>query len=215
MRKFIFTSCILLSLLVLCSFKSKPITIDLQLKSTAPQIEYAVQKFKELKQEDGFAFTSSNADFTIKATVDSIHLKSEAYKIVAKNKMVEVTGGDATGLMYGLLEIKNQLKSGATSIVSKAESPKLMFRAIKHNLPWSTYRNSEALSLHYETCRDTAYWEAFLDMMVENRFNKLTLWNLHPFSFMVKIKKYPEASSVSDKELAEWQTNVAQTFSHG
>jgi len=41
--------------------------------------------------------------------------------------------------------------------------------------------------------------------MVENRFNKLTLWNLHPFSYMVKTEKYPEGCSLSDEELAEWQ----------
>jgi len=42
-------------------------------------------------------------------------------------------------------------------------------------------------------------------MMTENRFNKLTLWNLHPFSYMVKTQKYPEGCSLSDKDLAEWQ----------
>jgi hypothetical protein len=107
--------------------------------------------------------------------------------------------------MYGLLEVKNQLKAGKRIIESKEESPKLMFRAIKFNLPWDSYRRSPALDLHYETCRDTIFWHSFLDMMVENRFNKLTLWNLHPFSYMVKTAKYPEGCSLSDLELAEWQ----------
>ena len=72
-------------------------------------------------------------------------------------------------------------------------------------MPWDSYRRSPALDLHYETCRDTVFWNGFLDMMVENRFNKLTLWNLHPFSFMVKTKKYPEGCSVSDEDLPKWQ----------
>ena len=187
------------------SCNKKNITIHLDLKSSAPEIIYAAGKIKALQQTNAVIFSDSIADLNIRAEIDSVNLKSEAYRIVSKNNLVEVSGGDAVGLMYGLLEVKNQIKSGGRRIDSKEESPHLQFRAIKHNLPWSTYRNSEALSLHYETCRDTTYWEAFLDMMVENRFNKLTLWNLHPFSYMVKTAKYPEGCSLSDQELAEWQ----------
>lgn len=107
--------------------------------------------------------------------------------------------------MYGLMEVKNQLKAGKRTIENKEESPNLMFRAIKFNLPWDSYRRSPALDLHYETCCDTNYWESFLDKMVENRFNKLSLWNLHPFNYLVKTEKYPEACGFNDQELTEWQ----------
>ena len=187
------------------SFTSSPVIIRLNVDGSAPQVNFAVQKLIELKQSSTVSFSDINPDLTIQTTLDAVHLKHEAYKIVAKDKLVTVYGGDAVGLMYGLLEVKNQLKAGKRTIESKEETPQLMFRAIKFNLPWDSYRRSEALSLHYETCRDTSYWEAFLDMMAENRFNKLTLWNLHPFSYMVKTKKYPEGCSLSDKDLAEWQ----------
>ena len=199
---------IVLSFLIaglLLSCNKKNLTIHLELQSLASQTNYAVDKLKELQQNRDLVFSESNADLTIHAALDTINLKSEAYRIVVQNKLVEITGGDAVGLMYGLLEVKNQLESGKRTIKSKEESPDLMFRAIKFNLPWDSYRRSPALQLHYETCRDTAYWEAFLDMMVENRFNKLTLWNLHPFSYMVKTEKYPEGCSVSDEDLPEWQ----------
>ncbi len=181
------------------------LTIHLNFDETAPQIVYAAEKLKELEGTNGLIFSDNSPDLTIQAALDSINLKSEAYQIVSKDDQVEVTGGDAVGLMYGLLEVKNQLKSGKRKIESREESPNLMFRAIKFNLPWDSYRRSEALQLHWETCRDTAYWEAFMDMMVDNRFNKLTLWNLHPFSYMVKTAKYPEGCSVSDEDLPAWQ----------
>jgi hypothetical protein len=191
-------------LVLLFSCSKKNLTVRLELNSSAPQIDYAADKLKELEQTNGIVFSDS-ADLTIQAALDTINLKSEAYKIVSQNNLVEVTGGDAVGLMYGLLEVKNQLKAGATTIESKEESPNLMFRAIKFNLPWDSYRRSPALDLHFETCRDTIFWKSFLDMMVENRFNKLTLWNLHPFSYMVKTEKYPEGCSLTDEELVEWQ----------
>jgi hypothetical protein len=59
------------------------------------------------------------------------------------------------------------------------ERPNLEFRGIKYNLPWETYRPSSALDQHIPTARDLKYWEAFLDMMVENRFNVVSLWNMH------------------------------------
>lgn len=200
------------ALLILMSFAKGPVAIRLNVNSTSPQVEYALEKMKELQQSNIVVISDKNSDLTINASLDSIKLKPEAYKIVSKNNLVTITGGDAVGLMYGLLEVKDQLKAGKVSIASKEESPNLMFRAIKFNLPWDSYRRSPALQLHYETCRDTKYWESFLDMMVENRFNKLTLWNLHPFSYMVKTAKYPEGCSLSDKDLAEWQVFWKELF---
>jgi len=206
MKKSFWNYCFVLSAaFLLMSFTNRPFIIRLDINDSAPQVKYAVEKINELKQSSAVSFSDINPDLTIQTILDSVNLKHEAYKIVSKDKLVKVSGGDAVGLMYGLMEVKNQLKAGKRKIESKEETPNLMFRAIKFNLPWDSYRRSEALSLHYETCRDTNYWEAFLDMMVENRFNKLTLWNLHPFSYLVKTKKYPEACSLSDKELVEWQ----------
>ncbi len=50
-----------------------------------------------------------------------------------------------------------------------------------------------------------AFWEAFLDMMVENRFNALTLWSAHLFPYMIRAENYPEATPFNDQELEEWQ----------
>ncbi len=192
-------------LFLLFSFSEKTPTVRLELHSEMPQVIYAAEKIKTLQKTNAIVFDESNADLTIRTRLDSVNLVKEAYRITVNNDIVEVTGGDAVGLMYGLLEVKNQLKAGKTTIESKEESPNLSFRAIKFNLPWDSYRRSPALQLHYETCRDTNYWKSFLDMMVENRFNKLTLWNLHPFSYMVKTEKYPDGCSVSDEDLPQWQ----------
>jgi hypothetical protein len=118
---------------------------------------------------------------------------------------VRIEAGNPAGLMYGVLDIKEQLENGQGKIISKSETPHLSFRAIKFNLPWMSYRKGKALQLHSETCRDTVYWHHFLDMMAENRFNKLTLWSQHPFHLMVRTEKYPEACGLNDEELADWQ----------
>lgn len=120
---------------------------------------------------------------------------------------VVVTGGDDTGAMYGVLDVCEQLRGGSTfeKLTEKKATPEVPFRAIKFNLPWAPYRDGEQTEIHTDTCRDLSFWRAFLDMMARNRFNALTLWNLHPFPYMVKPEAFPEASPFSDKELERWK----------
>jgi hypothetical protein len=115
-------------------------------------------------------------------------------------------------MIYGALALAEQLRNHVAfnrvslgQVIAENQTPQLEFRGIKHNLPWETYRASTALTQHTPTVRDLKYWEAFLDMMVENRFNVVSLWNLNPYTYMVMPKNFPEASPWSEKEFAEWQ----------
>ena len=147
------------------------------------------------------------ADKLLAANIVVPELGSEAYWIHPTDQKVYVIGGDEQGLMYGILDIRDQLKLGyrLNEIIEKTEQPRFHFRAIKFNLPWSSYRLGESLQLHMETVKDTAFWEEFMDMMVDNRFNALTLWNLHPYTFMIQPKAFPEATQFTGQEFANWQ----------
>ena len=132
-----------------------------------------------------------------------------------RGKTIAITGGDARGLIYGALALREQLLNGTPIEQDRSasrEKPALPFRGIKFNTPWDTYRPSSALDQHYATARDLKFWEAWLDMMVENRFNAFTLWTMHPFTYMVRPKNFPEASKWSDAEFAEWQHLYREIF---
>ena len=132
---------------------------------------------------------------------------AEGFRRVSSRQGLRITGGDERGAMYGVLDVAEQIRLGTplNKIKDHTVRAQLEFRAIKFNLPWSAYRTSPALEQHQETCKDLKYWEAFLDMMVENRFNVLSLWSLHPYTYMIRPKNFPEACSFSDAELAEWK----------
>ena len=134
-------------------------------------------------------------------------LKSEGFQIIKNKAGIYIVGGDSKGLMYGILDVRDQLEidNNLDNIIEKLEAPRFPFRAIKFNLPWSPYRLGESLQLHMETVKDTVFWESFLDMMVDNRFNALTLWNLHPFTFMIQPEKFPEATQFTGQEFKDWQ----------
>ncbi|MEM6654935.1 MAG: hypothetical protein AAF596_03955 [Planctomycetota bacterium] len=130
------------------------------------------------------------------------------------NGRIVVSAIDDRGAMYGLLEVGEQLaRFGRLDRVEPGvHNPRLAFRAIKFNLPWSSYRRFPALQANLRACRDLAMWRALLDMMAENRFNALTLWNIHPWPYLVRSESFPEACPFSDQELAEWRAFWKQLF---
>jgi hypothetical protein len=188
--------------------------VNLQYDSSLPQAVYAAKKLGESLLEKGYLLKEEQADYIISLAVDARNLDSEAYSILPEGKKITVTGGDERGIIYGSLSLAEDLYNGIPlqNIKTQSESANLPFRAIKFNLPWDSYRHSEALDIHTETCRDLGFWEEFLDMMAENRFNALTLWNLHPFTFMIKPKNFPEASPFTDQEMKEWQELYSGIF---
>ncbi|MBW8003248.1 MAG: hypothetical protein FVQ80_14725 [Planctomycetes bacterium] len=145
-------------------------------------------------------------------------IKDEGFQIKKLLKGDEVTlcilARDEKGAMYGILDLAEQIQinNGIKDVKEKLSNPRFPFRAIKFNLPWDSYRTNEALSLHIETCRDLKFWQRFLDMMAENNFNVLSLWNRIPFTYMIRPKNFPKACSLSDEELEEWQDFWRQLF---
>jgi hypothetical protein len=172
-----------------------------------PQSAYAARKLGE-------AFHASSDGYSVTLKISPKQLSPEAFAIVPRGKIIAITGGDARGLIYGALALREQLLNGTPidKITPRREKPALPFRGIKFNTPWDTYRPSSALDQHYATARDLKFWEAWLDMMVENRFNAFTLWTLHPFTYMVRPKNFPEASKWSDAEFADWQHLYREIF---
>ncbi|MBN1972069.1 MAG: hypothetical protein JW787_00400 [Sedimentisphaerales bacterium] len=185
-------------------------------EKTVPQTSYAARKLSEALIEQGYEVTSqkTDCDYKIILSLHKERLAAEAFSIIPEGKIINIYGGDYRGVIYGALALVEMLRNGASMEKVKAseQKPNLEFRGIKYNLPWQTYRPSSALDQHYETARDLKYWEAFLDMMAENRFNVISLWNMHPYTFMIRPKNFPEASPWSQKEFAQWQHLYREIF---
>ncbi len=177
-------------------------------KST-PQAAYASERLEAALTESGYTVTGdrSGYDYLLNIGVNRVRLDPEAYAVIPEDHIITIYGGDGTGLIYGSLAVADALLDGTAlgDIGAMEEKPHFPFRAIKHNLPWDTYRPSYALDQHFETARKLEYWEAFLDMMADNRLNVLTLWMMHPFTYMIMPENFPEASQFTEEELAEWQ----------
>ncbi len=192
-----------------CSNPTKKVSVFIA-NDLANDLEYGIHNFKEFASSNGITCviiqTKEGANLCIELLEDG-NEEADGFELKNKNGTLLLLANNKRGLLYGLQDIQEQYSAQKKwhKIKSKKVDAHYKFRAIKFNLPWYSYRSGEHLSLHYKTCRDLNYWESFLDMMLENKFNALTLWNMHPYMFMVKSEAFPEASPFSDEEMLEWK----------
>ncbi|HLF33493.1 MAG TPA: hypothetical protein VI583_04620 [Cyclobacteriaceae bacterium] len=148
--------------------------------------------------------------------INAAGIQTEGFRIYrpVNSRKILVAARDASGAMYGLLSLNDYMttNSDVFDVSPIVENPHFEYRIVKFNLPWSPYRDSPATSIHLQTCRDLAFWENFLDMMAENRLNVLSLWNLHPFTYMIRPVNFPGATHLNDAELEDWKSFWKQLF---
>lgn len=200
-------------------------------------VAHAVNKLREVLTQNGSSITIFHIDHSpdladisvvtedkipqsltknIKAQdFESINAGGYEFKWINNNKNLIILTFDAIGGQYGLMELAEymEVNSDFKTMPAKLVNPFMDYRIIKFNLPWSPYRDNEATKVHTHTVRDLKFWEEFLDMMVENRLNALSLWNNHPFPFMIKATNFPKATPFDDQEMAEWQKFWKALFS--
>ncbi len=190
-------------LLLLLLVTTPLLGVDIHLRAPgdtpAAQLAYARQHCARALLDAGNSLTVEKAD--------TGSLPPESYRLAYENGDLVITAANGRAAINAMLDLSDKLDAGGDlgQLEPGTVAPRFMYRAIKYNLPWAAYRTGPSIEQHQATCRDLNYWRAFLDMMVENRFNTLSLWSLHPWHLMVRTPEYPEMSDLSDAELADWK----------
>jgi hypothetical protein len=111
-----------------------------------------------------------------------------------------VLGGDANGVMYGGLQLAENLAlSGFGGSFEAQESPFLLNRGMKLNLPldrrlptyvgrWTSHSAMKAIPHVW----DLSFWKTLIDQQARHRYNVLSVWVHHPFPALVKLRDYPK-----------------------
>ena len=188
----------------------------IEFDAESPMLRFAIPMLQEAASEllaQGVSISViSGEGFTAETYGGCREIGPEGFCIYVDNDHpphhIYVGASEEIGAMYGVLDVAEQVRMGVSpqSIDGRTVDPELPFRAIKFNLPWSPYREGEAMQIHTEVSRDLDFWRGFLDMMAMNRFNVLSLWNRHPFPYMIRATNFPEASPFSDEEMDEWRS---------
>ena len=124
--------------------------------------------------------------------------------ISAKNTLI--AGADESGVLYGCMELVDRVKSlgKLPENLNLTDKPEMVLRGTcigiqkPYYLPGRTVYEYPYTPETFPWFYDKQHWIKYLDMMVENRYNSLYLWNGHPFASLVRLKDYPYAVEVDD-----------------
>jgi hypothetical protein len=132
-------------------------------------------------------------------------LGAQAYRIERGSAAaLVVAGGDATGAMYGGLDVAEALRLGPAAMEAlladtRVHAPHIAQRGIKFNLPldlrtpsYSDGSDNARANIPEMWSRD--FWAAFLDEMARHRYNVLSLWSLNPFPSLVCVPEFPDVA---------------------
>jgi hypothetical protein len=123
---------------------------------------------------------------------------------------IRVTGGDASGALYGCLELASRVSAakGWPRGLAVSDRPVFVLRGpcIGMQKPFilpgrKVYEYPYTPEL-FPFFYNKAFWREYLDYLVGLRMNTLYLWNGHPFASLVRLPDYPEAVEVSDEVFA-------------
>jgi hypothetical protein len=250
-------------------FQTGPLaeTVGVFSDTTIGQINFAANDIKSALQANGFtvemfglstlttgyankkvviALSSNNSVtslLTDQGGTQPTSLGEQAYALrttTAPQKSYWVLGGDVNGAMYGGLEIAENIKFNQfTTSPNSQESPSILKRGIKLNLPWDkenpTYGKDDMGGFQGTSFQnaipnvwDMTFWSTWFDEMARHRYNTVSLWSCHPFTSLIKLEGYEDVAIqdvtgfngfkktlTMDQKIKFWQDVMAYAHARG
>ena len=113
---------------------------------------------------------------------------------------IRVIGADAAGEMYGALELAEQIRAyGVDGVKPVVLSPYMPLRGTKFNIPLDlrtpSYTDmSDSAQAAIAAVWEFDFWRSYLDQLARDRYNFVSLWNLHPFPSLVRVPEFPDVA---------------------
>ena len=196
-RQFLFTG--LLILAYLCG-NCQQNAVYIQYNKAIPAETFGIEQVKIAFKTQHVAVVEKPAGLILKTSVDG-SLPKQGYEFKKKGNEYLLSGGDATGVMYGLTELAEDinLDKSLAQVKPFSGKPYIKKRGLKFNIPLDartpSYADSGFAAQHnIATMWEFSFWKNFLDNMARYRYNVLSLWNLHQFPSMVKVPEYPDVA---------------------
>ena len=178
-----------------------------------PQTQFAADEIALSLEERGIGLSDVDPQWTIRFVLNSRILGEQCYHVEVLGRIIEITGGDERGLMYGGLEVAEQIKLyGIAGVKESTGEPFVFTRGTKFNIPLDmrtpSYSDAgDSAQQNIDDMWDIGFWHKYIDDLARNRYNTITIWSLNPFPSMVKVPEYPDialddvwrANSVTDK----------------
>ncbi len=160
-----------------------------------PQAQFAMEEILSAAQEHG---VEDGWKVSVETIDESLGYEAYQVEVSPEELTITVTGGDANGLMYGGLEVAEQIALyGAEGVTACEGEPYILNRGFVFNAPLdmrSPAYNSPGDSGQNNIANmwDIDFWHEFIDDMARDRFNLLLLKNINPYPSMVKVEGYED-----------------------
>ncbi|NDW09710.1 glycoside hydrolase family 20 zincin-like fold domain-containing protein [Dysgonomonas sp. 520] len=208
--KFLFS--ILSIFLFLSCSSDKKVTIITE-KNPSNRLAFGVEKLKSTLEEAKYIVEITTNDDAKDESIIIVtenktdSLAKEGYTIKTENNTISVTGNDASGSLYGCMELVRIVKEEGKlpTGLNITDKPEMVLRGTcvgvqkPYYLPGRTVYEYPYTPETFPWFYDKELWVEYLDMLVENKMNSLYLWNGHPFASLVKLEDYPYAVEVDDE----------------
>ena len=182
------------------------------------QAEFAVEELRKTLSENGIGMQETdfkNADLVLLpvSLINSLRagrrieasippdLGAEGFSIrKTGDKSIWVVGADAAGVMYGGLELAEQIRLyGLEGVRETDQNPYIEMRGTKFNIPLDvrtpSYTDmSDVAQYNISEMWSFDFWKEYIDNLARYRYNYISLWSLHPFPSMVRVPEYPDVA---------------------
>ncbi|MFV0564714.1 MAG: glycoside hydrolase family 20 zincin-like fold domain-containing protein [Flavobacteriaceae bacterium] len=188
--------------------------VTIVVDESQPRHVFGADKLQEALHEKGFQveraaqIPDDETGHVVVLSENKNLTQKESFKIHTINNSIYVEGADASGALYGALKLTDMVREGGTlpQEIDLQDAPEMVLRGTVIGVQKMEYLPGRAVYEYPYTPENFPWfynkelWIDYLDMMVENRYNSLYLWNGHPFASLVKLKDYPFAVEVSDED---------------
>ncbi len=183
--------------------------VFLQVDAVSEPAKFAAGEIEAALQARGDTVVRKNLKQIAEGTTsivlaEATDLKNEAFDLQASptgdRQYLTVRGGGPGGVMYGGLELAEQIRIGGLPAVQPVRrEPYIAMRGAKFNIPLDVRTPSytdmgDSAQANIATVWDFDFWRAYLDQLARDRFNYVSLWNLHPFPSLVKVPGYEDVA---------------------
>lgn len=207
--KFIFT---ILCTILFISCSTEKVTIIVE-DNSSTRATFGVEKLKAALEDAKYTVTvkTTKDDKDNRVIVISENktdsLAKEGYTINSNDGTIYIKGNDASGTLYGCIELIQQIKEEKKlpETFNITDKPEMVLRGAcvgiqkPYYLPGRHVYEYPYTPETFPWFYDKELWIEYLDMLVENKMNSLYLWNGHPFASLVKLDDYPFAVEVDDE----------------
>ncbi len=197
-------------LFISCSTEKVTIVVE---ENPSTRVSFGVEKLRLALEEAKYTVSIKTVNDSKDGRVITISenktdsLAKEGYTIKSESGSISINGNDASGTLYGCIELIKQIKEEKKlpANFNITDKPEMVLRGScvgiqkPYYLPDRTVYEYPYTPETFPWFYDKALWIEYLDMMVDNKMNSLYLWNGHPFASLVKLDDYPYAVEVDDK----------------